>query len=129
MLSASTTLASTLLRTVHDYQYKSPGGAYMREAEQVFIVSLTRCRLSKVYLPHFVEAAATRLGTNEQFVTKLLELCKVEDHAGVKGELIICLFYYSDRYNIYEYTISIIGKNSTVYPAYLWHISHFCLLV
>ena len=42
---------------------------------------------------------------------------------------ILCLFYYSDRYNIYKYTIAIIGKNSTVYPAYLWLTRYFCLLV
>jgi len=32
------------------------------------------------------ESAATRLGSDEVFMTRLIELCAVDDHAGVKGE-------------------------------------------
>lgn len=32
-------------------------------------------------------AAATTLGTNSTFLTRLMEWCTVEDHAGVKGSL------------------------------------------
>ena len=38
----------------------------------------------------------------------------------------VCLFYYSDRYNMYKYTISINDEDSI--SSLLWLTSHFCLL-